>query len=280
MPKNKKSPATTSATYDRMAPAWNKVQTVLDGTEAMRRAQQRFLPQHHGEEDKPYKERLERNTLLNLTKLTLNSWVGRPFSKPITFAEVPSVIEDFFEDIDLVGNDIQVFSRDWFSDGLAKAFSHCLIDFPRTDNVEGTRTLADDKAQNVRPHWIHYQPEQVIFADAEVIDGQEVLREVRFLEEISHRDDFAEVFEPQIRRMYFDDEQQGIVELWRLKEPEKRDKDEWFLKETYGFSLPVATIHRASVEPPRDTTPAILLVARRCSTHMRVTPQWTVIKST
>ena len=125
MAKDPKSPATTSAAYDHMMPSWSKIQTVLDGTESMRNAGQTFLPQHFGESDKSYNERLARTTLLNMTKLTLNSWVGRPFSKPIAFTDVAPAIEELFENIDLLGNDIQVFCRDWYSDGSGKAYSHC-----------------------------------------------------------------------------------------------------------------------------------------------------------
>jgi hypothetical protein len=239
MAKDPKSPETTSAAYDSMAPAWAKIQTVLDGTEAMRAAEKTYLPQHFGESDKTYKERLDRCTLLNIAKLTLNSWVGRPFSKPIMFSDVPSAIEALFPNIDLIGNDIQVFGRDWFSDGLAKSYSHCYIDFPRTDR-DGIRTLADDRAEGVRPHWIHYRPEDIFFAEAEMTDGKEVLREIRIMEEVSERVGFAEVFQPQIRRVYMDPDLGGVIELYRLKEPEKKkDKREWILHESWTFSLPV-----------------------------------------
>lgn len=239
MAKDPNSPEATSVAYDSMLPSWSKIQTVLDGTEAMRRAGERYLPQHFGETDRSYQERLGRCTLLNLTKLTLNSWVGRPFSKPISVADVPSTVEPVLDNVDLLGNDIQVFARDWFSDGLAKGFSHVYVDFPRTDvPVERTRTLADDRAEGVRPHWVHYRPEQVIFADAEMVDGREMLREVRIMEEVGTREGFIEVFQPQIRCIEMTDAG-GVITLYRLKEPEKKDKREWEQFDQWTFSLPV-----------------------------------------
>lgn len=238
MAKDPNSPETTSTAYDIMLPAWSKIQTVLDGTEAMRRAGERFLPQHFGETDRSYQERLMRCTLLNLTKLTLNSWVGRPFSKPITFSDVPPAIEPLFDNVDLLGNDIQVFARDWFADGLAKGFSHVYVDFPRTDTTDRPRTLADDRTEGVRPHWVMYRPEQIIFADAEMVGGGEMLREVRIMEEVGERDGFAEAFQPQIRRIEMTDAG-GVITLYRLKEPEKKDKREWVQFDQWSFSLPV-----------------------------------------
>lgn len=237
--KDPTSPETTSLAYDTMLPAWQKMQSVLDGTKAMRAAGTTLLPKHFGESDESYKERLERSTLKNITKLTLNSWVGRPFSKPIAFEDLPPQIEDLSTDVDLQGNDVQVFSRNWFKEGLAKGYCHCYVDFPRTDN-EGVRTLADDRAEGVRPYWVLLRPEQVFFAEAETIAGQEILREIRIMEEVNDREGFAESVQPQIRRVFIDETGAVQVEIYRLKEPKKaRDRREWLIFDSYSHSLPV-----------------------------------------
>lgn len=239
--KDSKSPATTSFGYDTMLPVWVKVQTVLDGTEAMRSAGLAYLPQHEAEADEAYAERLSRNTLFNLTKITLNSWVGRPFSDPLTFTEVPPKVEAVLDDVDLLGNNVHVFARNWFSDGLAKAYSHVLIDFPRVQQGETPRTMADDLREGLRPYWIHIRPEQLFFADAEIVDGRERLREVRIMEQVNERVGFAEVLMPQIRRIFMDEQftpAVGTVELYRLRESKKKtDKEEWYKHDSYTFSL-------------------------------------------
>ena len=236
MDKDPKSPATTSLAYDKMAPAWEKIQTVLDGTEAMRAAGTRYLPQHKYEPDEVYNERLQRSTLLNMTKLTLGSWVGRPFSDPIAFDKVPKLIEDLLTDVDLVGTDVQVFARDWFSDGLAKAFSFVYVDYPRTDDTEGVRTLAMDREEKVRPYWIHIRPEQLFFAEAKMVQGKEVLTEIRIMEEVIERDDFAEKCIQQIRRVFMDAQGVGNVELYQLQKV--KGKEKWVKIKNYTFSLP------------------------------------------
>lgn len=240
--KDGKTPEVTSSTYDAMLPAWRKIQTLLDGTEAMRAAGKQYLPQHFRESDTSYNERLARNTLFNMTKLTLASWVGRPFAQEIEFEEVPPEIEALFENIDLLGNDVQVFCRDWFADGLAKSYSHCYVDFPRTNTPTPTgrvRTLADDREQNVRPRWVHLRPEQVFFTDADHDTGVERLREIRIMETIVTRDGFAQQSEPQIRRVYREDNGVVRVQLYRLVDPKKQDQRKWVLQEEYDTSLPV-----------------------------------------
>lgn len=249
--KDSKNPETSSISYDVMTPAWQKVQTLLDGTKAMRAAGRTYMPQHHSESDDLYLERLQRCTLLNMTKLTLNNWVGRPFSKPIKFDDVAPVVEELFDDIDLLGNDIQVFCRDWFADGVAKAFSHCYVEFPRTD-TGGVRTLEDDRVEGVRPHWIAMRPEQVFFVDVEVVNGAERLREVRIMEDVVERDGFAEFCQPQIRRVYVDPTGLVQVELWRLADPHKPERREWKVTDNYSISIPLIPLvtfysHRAGL---------------------------------
>jgi hypothetical protein len=230
------SPATPGLAYNKMLPAWTKIQTVLDGTEAMRAAGPKYLPQHDAETDAAYRERLSRATLLNLTKLTLNSWVGRPFSDPIQVQEPPAEIEVLLDNVDMLGTDLHVFCRNWFYDGLAKAMSHVYVDFPRTDTVAGVRTLADDRREGVRPYWVHLCPEQLFFADADVVGGREILREIRIMEEITEREGFSEVNRPQIRRVYTD-EDGTHVELYQQEDPDKHDS-EWRVIEGYDIDLP------------------------------------------
>jgi len=240
--KDAESPATTSYAFDDMLPAWTKIQTVLNGTEAMRDAGRTYLPQHYAETDKQYEERLLKCTLLNSTKITLDSWVGRPFSDPIVFEDMPSAMETIADDVDLTGTDIQVFCRNWFSDGVAKAFSHVYIDFPRVDK-EAPRSLADDQNEGIRPYWVHIHPEQLFFADAEVIAGREVLREIRIMETVQERDGFSEIHKKQIRRIFlgFNEEMQETqvtVELYQLRETKNKDKEEWILVDSYPSDLP------------------------------------------
>ena len=221
--------------YSHMLPLWAKVQTILDGTPAMREAGEAYLPMHPNESDDAYNERRNRNTLFNMTELTLNSWVGRPFGKPLKLVDVPEVMLSITNNIDLLGNHLQVFCRNWFREGLAKAYSHCYIDFPRVQQ-EGVRTLAQDREEHLRPYWIHYSPEQVIFVDLGIRDGREVLQEVRIKEQLVERDGFAEVVVKQIRRIFLDNET-VTIQLYQ-EERRSRRRVEWVIVDEYTISLP------------------------------------------
>ena len=232
--KDPASPATTRLAYDAMQTTWDKVQTVLDGTQAMRGAGEAYLPRHEGESDVSYRERLSRATLFNMTKLTLTNWVGKPFGAPIGFDLVPPAIEPLLDNVDLVGNDVHVFCRDWFSDGIAKSYSHVLVDYPRTAPTgdDGRpRTLADDQTEGARPYWVHIRPENLIFADAEMVGGRETLREVRILERVTERNGFAEQCVVQIRQITTNPipGRGCIVTLYRPNPEKKGDKIEWLV---------------------------------------------------
>jgi len=228
------SPAATSLAYDHMLPSWAKIQTVLDGTEALRKAGTLYLPQHKYESNDGYTERLSKSVLVNLTRLTLQSWVGRPFSIPIKLADVPQEILDLLTDVDLLGSDLQMFARNWFSDGVAKAFSHVYVDFPRTD-LTPQRTLQTDREEHIRPYWIHWRPEQLFYASSEMDRGQEVLTEIRVMENVITRDGFVEASTQQIRRVTLDGQR---VELFQLKKLRGRGKVVWAKVDEYTFSLP------------------------------------------
>jgi len=196
--KAKKDPSTTSIAYQAMLPSWKKIETVLGGTTAMRAAGEEYLPKHQNEKSKAYNDRLKTSTLYNLTSLTLESWVGRPFSDPIMpNDDVPELVKDLLEDIDLQGNSLTTFGRNWFKEGLAKAFCHVMVEMPVVD--KDRRTVADDLRENVRPYWTLIKPENLIFATGTMVEGQEILTHVRILEEEIDRDGFAEVVTHRIR---------------------------------------------------------------------------------
>jgi hypothetical protein len=235
--KDPKSPATTSAAYDMMVPRWHVIETLLGGTEAMRCAGEAYLPKHQEETDTGYQERLQSAVLLNMVEQTLDTLSGKPFSEPIKLNDdVPAAIQErILDDVDLQGNNLDVFARQWFREGMAKAFAHVLIDFPRpAPRGDGQpRTLADDRREGLRPYWVLIKPECLLFARSEVINGVEVLQHVRIMEHYTVQDGFAEVTKRRIRVL-----EPGIVQLWEPKPSKKQGQDEeWEMVDEWATGL-------------------------------------------
>lgn len=228
--KDPEDPSTTSMAWDSMVPIWDMIDTILGGTGPMRDAGTVYLPQHEQESAPNYQERLHRCTLFNMTELTLGTWVGKPFSDPVKLNDdVPKEIVNISDNIDLQGNNITVVAREWFRESLAKSFSHILIDMPAlTDEERNGRTLADDNRDNIRPYWILIKPENLIFAESQIINGREQLTHVRILETIVSRAGFAEVITEQIRVL-----EPGWFEIWEKRPISKNsNKFKWVMIES------------------------------------------------
>jgi len=236
--KDSESPATTSEAYDTMLPLWEKMNSVLGGTRTMRDAGKAYLPRHEEESETAYDERLARSCFYNQTRLTLESMVGRPFSDPMKLIEVPSQAEGWLENIDLQGNSIGVFAREWFMAGVGKGFCHVLVEMPLprdTEAEEGrARTLEDDRKEGLRPYWVMVPPESVIAAHATVVDGREVVTHLRIKECVVESDGFAEKKIERIKVWGVNPSQVTVYE--KLKTDKK--KEEWVPIQQYPFDLP------------------------------------------
>jgi hypothetical protein len=207
--KDPQDPSSTSLEHDLMAPKWDKVDTLLGGTEAMRAAGLKYLPRHQDETDLGYEARRVGNVLLNRTEHTLENLVGKPFSEPIKLDDkLPDAIKALLEDIDLQGNSLDVFCRQWFLEGMAKAFCHVLVDFPIKDS--SVQTQDDQRKAGLRPYWCLIQPENVLAARSEMIQGVETLVHVRIMESYTEPVGFVDVPRRRIRVL-----EPGTVTLYK-----------------------------------------------------------------
>ncbi len=230
--KDPNDPSTTSLAWDEMIGSWLMIETLLGGTKAMRFAAGEYLPQHAEESDDNYLERLHVNVLFNAMEITLDHFVGRPFSDPVKLNnDVPEEIVENANNIDLQGNDLTSFCRDWFRCGLAKGFCHVMVDMPQMNPDAMPLTLADDREAGRRPFWIRIEPENMIAAEADIVVDPQTgeLREwfthVRLRENVVQRVGFAEVIHERIRVLM-----PGFFQVWQ-KVKRKGKKDQWMIIE-------------------------------------------------
>lgn len=256
--KEKTTPATPSGAYFRMKQRWDLAEAVLGGTDTMRVAGKTYLPQHEQETNDTYNTRLSTAVLVNITEMTLEALVGRPFSKPIALGDdVSSTITEYCEDIDLQGNNLQSFGRSWFREGWGKGLSHVLVDFPIVaQSVDSTgnpvpRTLEDDRRENLRPFCSRIRPDSVIAAFAETINGQERLTHVRIMESSIEQDGWGETLVQRVR----------VLEpgTWATYVPTEV-KNEWRLEDS-GFTpldvIPLVTFYAGKREGLHECKPPL-----------------------
>lgn len=262
-PKKKPTVATPSGAYLRMQPLWKMIDALLGGTTTMRAAGKEYLPQYDNETNANYESRLERAVLLNMTEQTLDTLAGKPFREQIVLGEdVDADFEELSEDIDMQGTNLQSFCRAWFREGWAKGFSHVLVDHPTPEEkvdaagVAVARTLADDRAEGMRPYWVHIKPECLIAAYAMMVNGKEVLTHVRIKETTVERVGWEEVEIERVRVL-----EPGIWQVWKLVDEKK---DEWAIESegttTLDF-IPLVTFYAGKRVGLMDAKPPLIDLA-------------------
>lgn len=224
-----KDPSTRLPAYAVMEPRWALIDALLGGTEAMRAAGEMFLPRHQAEEDIGYRDRLASATLYNMTEHTLESLVGRPFrSDPAVSDDTPPAVRALLDDVDLQGNAVGPFARDWFRSGLAKGFCACLVDFPRKD--ETIVTKEDASKAGLRPYWVQVEASRIIAVRSEIVGGVERLTHVRILETYEQPVGFTSVTKERIRVM-----EPGIVQFFEKQVV--RGKVNWQQGEKFSVDM-------------------------------------------
>ena len=199
-------PSTPSPAHWAMAQRIAKMRAVLGGTETMREAGEELLPRYALETDEEYLERLAKSYFWNSTDLTLGAWVGKVFSEPLRYADrpgqppsatllaadplhvVPPPIDPrlraTFSDIDLQGNSIDVFAREWFRTGMAFGVAPMLALLTRpvsTPPPGRQRTKKDDQLEAIRVYWRHIAPENILDCRVGERGGREVVTHLRVL---------------------------------------------------------------------------------------------------
>lgn len=167
----------TSAAYQVMEPRLAKVNALLGGTETMRDAGEVYLPRYARETERNWRTRLTRATLYNYFKRCVDSLSSKPFSAPVRLKDFDPKLEEITEDIDRMGTDFTVFCADLFKSALARGLAFVYVDYPTSDTVP--QTFAEEKALGFQPFFRVISPENLIFARTEVIEGKEVLTQIR-----------------------------------------------------------------------------------------------------
>lgn len=156
------------------------INDLLGGTKTMREMGETYLPKFQLEDAKQYKNRLNRTTLYPALKETLSQMNGRVFFYPIVVADVEQRIrENILPDVDLDGNNLDVFASEWFYSALACGVSYVLVDYTNTKDAQ---TLADEKAQGARPYFVHIPPSSVLGFRTERKNGKRVFTQFRYKE--------------------------------------------------------------------------------------------------
>jgi len=206
-----------------MAVHWGTIHALLGGTARMRTCKH-LLPKWPGEDKESYDNRLAVATLFPAFRRTLGVMVGKPFSKEMTLGEdVPSVIQEYCEDINLEGQNLHSFSIQVFEEVMAYGLCGILVDAPVVPASTKPRTVADEKALGVRPYFTFVRHDQILGWKAVKIAGVLTMTMLRIMEEVEEDDgEFGTVCVPQVRVL-----QPGVWQTYRKNAQDVWVEHEW-----------------------------------------------------
>lgn len=146
---------------DAMAAHWPKIEALLGGTTAMRKANDTYLPKQPNESQEDYDYRLSTSTLFPAFERTCGVMAGKPFAKELTLNDVPAAIEAYLGDVDGEGRSLHAFASDLFDLSAIKyGFGGILVDYTNTEGQ--ARTVADEKAMGARPYMVPIKHSQIL----------------------------------------------------------------------------------------------------------------------
>ena len=123
--------ASPNAAYQRMAQFWDLITDLKEGTYKIRSAHRKYLPQEARETDDSYDVRLSRSTVVPYLQRIEKMLSGMLVRKPVRLDDVSDVVREQLFDVDLEGNDLNVWLYN--TARLAISFGHVgvLVDAPK-----------------------------------------------------------------------------------------------------------------------------------------------------
>ena len=175
--------------WQNMEPHWILSEDLQSGTFGIRKKHRRYLPQEPRELDDQYDNRLARSVVPPYLQRIEKMLGGMLVRKPVRLNDVGDVIREQLFDVDLQGNDLNVWTYE--TARLAVRYGHVgvLVDAPAA-------------GQKGRPYWVTYTPREILGWRTEVIDGMQKFTQLRLLEKVFEADvdvDYGEKEVEQVR---------------------------------------------------------------------------------
>ena len=164
---------------------WILIEDLLQGTFGMRQKHRRYLPQEPREQDESYDNRLARSVCPPYYQRLERLLAGMLTRKPVRLVDTSDTIIEQLFDVDLNGNDLNV----WTYESARKMVRYGHVG-----------TLVDAPADGGRPYWVTYTPRQILGWRTEAKEGKQELTMLRLQEVASVPDGlYGEKLVQQVR---------------------------------------------------------------------------------
>ncbi len=146
---------------------WILIEDLLQGTYGMRKRHRRYLPQEPRELDESYDNRLARSVCPPYYQRLERMLAGMLTRKPVRLDDTADAIREQLFDVDLQGNDLNV----WTYESARKMVRYGHVG-----------VLVDAPADGGRPYWVTYTPRQILGWRSKQKEGRQQLTQLRLLE--------------------------------------------------------------------------------------------------
>ena len=147
------------------------IEDLIQGTYQLRRRHRRYLPQEPRELDESYDNRLARSVcppyLVRLERML----AGMLTRKPVRLNDVSDVVREQLFDVDLLGNDLNVWTYETARKMIRYGHVGVLVDAPSAGELG-------------RPYWVSYTPRDVLGYKTELVNGAQQLSQLRLSERV------------------------------------------------------------------------------------------------
>jgi len=176
-----------NSNWYQQEPHWMLIEDLLGGTYQMRAKHRKYLMQEPRELDESYDNRLARSVcppyFLRLERML----AGMLTRKPVRLSDTADNIREMLFDVDLQGNDLNVWTYETARKMIRYGHIGVLVDAPATGNTG-------------RPYWVTYTPRDILGWRTDMIDGSLQFTQLRLLEKVSEPDGlYGEKIVEQVR---------------------------------------------------------------------------------
>ena len=159
-----------SPTWFDQEPHWELIEDLMEGTYGMRRKHRRYLPQEPRELDESYDNRLARSVCAPYYQRLEKMLAGMLTRKPVRLNDVSDVVREQLFDVDLQGNDLNIWTYETTRKMIRYGHVGVLVDAP--SEADG------------RPYWVSYTPREILGWRSELSEGLPQFTQIRLLESV------------------------------------------------------------------------------------------------
>jgi hypothetical protein len=164
-----------NAAWRNQEPHWILIEDLIGGTYELRRRHRRYLPQEPRELDDSYDNRLARSVCPPYYQRLERMLAGMLTRKPVRLNDVSDIVREQLFDVDLMGNDLNVWTYETARKMVRYGHVGVLVDAPSA-------------GEQGRPYWVSYTPRDILGWRTEMRDGAQQLTQLRLMEKVIEPD--------------------------------------------------------------------------------------------